>query len=160
MARLPATTMNMRLFLLALIGLHAALAAPMRADAQVASVAVTPGATGCSEPALVRVNTSSPAPTGGTVVQLTSNIPASFPVPSSVTVPAGATTGSVMVRCVPGTQPLAVTVTATAAGASQSAVVNVLAPVMNSISVKALEADLGNNTRVDTSYVGTWSLAA
>ncbi len=144
--------------LLWLASLTAAL--PVMMEAQVSSVTVSPAATGCSAPAVVRVNSAVPAPTNGLVVQLTSNIPSSFPVPASVTIPGGATTASVDVRCVTGNQPLAVTVTAATAGGSQSAVVNVLSPVMSSISVKPFEANLGNNTMVDTSYVGNWSLAA
>jgi hypothetical protein len=94
------------------------------------------GSTTCRNSLFVTVNLNGAAPAGGQPVQLSSSLASVIPVPANFAVPAGSSSGNFSVSCVPMAQPVAVTLTATANGASQTALVNVLAPVLESISLK------------------------
>jgi hypothetical protein len=92
--------------------------------------------TSCKQQPFVTVNLNGPAPAGGQVIQLSSSMPAVLSVPPTITAAAGATSANFTATCSPMQQAVAVTLTATANGGSQSAIVNVLAPVLESVSLK------------------------
>lgn len=80
------------------------------------------------------VTLSTPAPSGGVTVALGSDQDAA-PVPASVTVFGGSTTGSFSISTRPVAAVVAATITATYNGASQSATLTVNPPVLQSLSV-------------------------
>ncbi len=64
-------------------------------------------------------------------------MPAVVSVPASLAVPAGATSAAVrLARCTPTTQSVAVVISATVNGGTQSATLNVLAPALRAITLK------------------------
>jgi WD40 repeat protein len=75
-----------------------------------------------------------PAPTGGETILLSSNTSAAVP-PTSVTIPAGASSTTFKVKSVPVASNLAATLTAKLGGVSLSAPLKVLAPTLSSLTV-------------------------
>ncbi|MDE2125050.1 MAG: hypothetical protein KGJ62_00485 [Armatimonadetes bacterium] len=81
------------------------------------------------------VSLNGPAPNGGAVVALQSGNSGAFPVPATVTVPAGKSQVTFTVTAGPVPLDLPVTVTATYLGASAQAVINVVPPALQSVAV-------------------------
>lgn len=106
----------------------------------------TPGP--CDDPIFTRVNISAPAPAGGVILQLSSSVPSVASVPASVTVPQGATQANFNVTCVVQSQAIAVTLTATTGGGTQSAVLNILAPALLSVSTKPPNTEPGYSNSI------------
>ncbi|WP_411281111.1 hypothetical protein [Gemmatimonas sp.] len=75
-------------------------------------------------------------------VQLTSSVPSVIPPPPILTIPAGQTTGFASLPCIPTSQSVAVTISATIGASTQSVLLNVLAPVLQSVSVKPNESHI------------------
>ncbi|MBX9737892.1 MAG: hypothetical protein K2X32_13300 [Phycisphaerales bacterium] len=92
-----------------------------------ALTAISPGFTSIrgGSTATLAVSISAPAPAGGTVVQLSSNS-ASATVPQSVTIPAGATSASFVVRTGTVRRNAAATITATLGSVRRTASVTIL----------------------------------
>jgi hypothetical protein len=124
----------------------------------IASFTLSAPSSACAQDIVARVTLSAPAPPQGSPVQLSSSIPAVLSVPNAITVASGATTASATLRCTPSAQALAVTITATGAGSSQSAVLNVLAPALDRITIKANDVLLPNGARVTTSFTAAAGL--
>lgn len=112
-------------------------AAPEIAIAQTPTGITLVSSTVCGRNPGARVNLSGPAPAGGLAIQLSSSIPSAGQVPASVTAAAGATSAQFTVSCVQIAQPVAVTISATANGTTQTALINVAPPVLQGLSVAA-----------------------
>ena len=102
------------------------------------------------------VTLSSPAPTNGAAVSLTSSTPAAATVPASVTVAAGQTSATFLVTGKSITSTTAVTITAAYNGVSQTASLTVTAPapVLTSIVVSPSSAGLSLNGTQQFTAVG------
>lgn len=73
-------------------------------------------------------------------MQLASNMPAVISVAPSVTVPPGANSAAIVLRCTPGTQSLAVSISATANNVTQTAVMNVPSAALEQVALKPEQA--------------------
>ncbi|HLK59480.1 MAG TPA: fibronectin type III domain-containing protein [Chthonomonadaceae bacterium] len=89
------------------------------------------------------VKLSSPAPTGGVVVALSSNNSALASVPATVTVAAGATTASFTVQSVPVDQTTTATINASYNGVNQSASFQVTTPSLQAMALSPSGAQGG-----------------
>ncbi len=69
-------------------------------------------------------------------MQLASNMPAVISVAPSVTVPAGANSAAITLRCTPSTQSVAVSLSASANNVSQTAVINVPSAALERVALK------------------------
>ena len=74
-----------------------------------------------------RVTLSAPAPAGGTVITLTSSVPSIVRVPASVTIPAGSTAAAFVVTASYTPRSVTATLSASAAGVTQHAVLTAVA---------------------------------
>jgi len=108
----------------------------------------------CTQSVSGSVTLNAPAPAAGQVVQLSSNMPAVISVAPSVTVPAGANSAAITLRCTPGSQSVAVSVSATASNVSQTAVINVPSAALERVVLKSEQAP----PLPPTSFVGSVSL--
>jgi len=137
----------------AVLSVTALLLAPLAVQAQTpAAVTLATPTTLCALDVTGQVTVSTPAPTAGLMVQFTSSMPAVVAAPLSVTVPAGATSAPFRIpRCTPTPQAVAVTISATANGGTQSAILNVLAPTLKSITFKT-------NLTTPVSFTGSATL--
>lgn len=129
------------------------MGSPLVARAQTPTSITLVPSTICGKNPAARVNLSGPAPASGLVIQLSSSIPAAASVPASITAGAGATSASFLVTCVQIAQSMAVNISATANGATQTALINVLPPVLNAITVDT-------HTGLSSSVNGRASLTA
>lgn len=111
---------------------------PLIATAQTpVSITFSPEArTRCTQEPIGTVNISGPAPAGGLVIQLSSSVPSMINVPASVTVAEGQTSVRLPWKCTTASQVTAVTITATAGGVSQPAVLNVLSPELQALTLR------------------------
>ncbi len=102
------------------------------------------------------VTLNAPAPTGGSVVTLTSSAPGVAVVPASVTVASGATTASFVVgtNSVPTLSP--VSISASLAGAIQSAPLNVTSALV-SIAVTPANSSVLSGSTLQFTAVGTYA---
>ena len=113
------------------------LAAPRAQGQTPASLTLAVPTTVCAQDVTGQVTLTAPAPAAGLTVQLSSSMPAVVSVPASLAVPAGATSAAVrLARCTPTTQSVAVVISATVNGGTQSATLNVLAPALRAITLK------------------------
>ncbi len=133
-----ASCLSSRCAVLRVTALLIAPIAPITALAQTPSaVTLSAPTTLCERDITGQVTLSAPAPATGSEVQFASSFPAVVPAPTAVTVPAGATSAPFRIpRCTPTSQAVAVTIGATAGGETQSAILNVLAPTLKSITFK------------------------
>jgi hypothetical protein len=99
------------------------------------------------------VTLDKPAGVGGTVITLTSSLPTIAVVDPTVTVPEGATTATFDIDANPVSVATSVSITASIYETSQSALVNVLAPMPSSVTWSASPVSGG------TSTVGTLSIS-
>lgn len=106
------------------------------ASAQTPTTIELPGSTPCGTDANGKVHLSSRVQVDVFFIQMTSSLPGTVSVPSSIKVAKGGTFGTFEVRCIQATQSVGVTVTATANGGSASAFLNVLAPALQSITIQ------------------------
>jgi hypothetical protein len=124
------------------------LGSPLLVSAQtptsISLVALTP----CGKNPIATVNLSGPAPAGGLVIQLSSSIPSAASVPASVTAAAGASSASFTVTCVQIAQSLAVNISATANGVTQTALINVVPLAISGISADPHTGGPSVNARV------------
>jgi hypothetical protein len=91
----------------------------------IASIAISPSALTSGSSATVTVTLNGPAPVNGTQVSLTTTSSSAFPVPSSLSISAGNTSGSVSVVGGSVSSSTSVTVTATYSGSVANSVVTV-----------------------------------
>ena len=98
------------------------------------------------------VTLSQPAPSGGTVVALTSSNVAVATVPASITIPQGATTGTFTVTSLAVASDATMVITATNQFASRTTTFTSQAPALSSLSVAA------NNILVGSTTTGTVTL--
>lgn len=110
-------------------------ASPVLSAQSIASLTVGKPAAVCDVDVPVTVTLAVPAAQPVTV-QFASSIPATLAAPAPVTIPAGQTATTVRFACVPTAQTLAVTLTASVGGTAATAVANVLAPALRSLSFK------------------------
>ena len=120
---------------------------------KVTALAVTPVSVVGGRTIAGTVTVGGPAPTGGIVVALTSSKPA-VTVPASVTVDAGATTASFVATAVPVSATSALTITATAGGASVKANVSVTAPVIAAVGLSPLTVKGGTTSTLTVTLSG------
>ena len=109
----------------------------------------------CTQSVLGSVTLSGPAPAAGQVVQLSSNMPAVISVAPTVTVPAGATSAPITLRCAPGNQSVAVSLSASANNVSQTAIMNVPSASLEAVALKTEQIP----PLPPTSFTGTVTLA-
>jgi hypothetical protein len=96
--------------------------------ARVIGIALNPSQVLGGDPSTATVTIDGPAPSGGLVVQVNTDRPDICNVPSSVTVPAGATSTTFPVNTAPVSQDTQATVTATYLDSTRSATLGILAP--------------------------------
>lgn len=101
----------------------------------IASVAVSPTAATGGEVVTGTVSLTGPAPTGGRTISLSSNALSRATVPSSVVVPAGATSAGFTITTFPQTADGNATIIAGLNGANRTATLTVLRPVLLSIMI-------------------------
>ena len=120
----------------------------------ISGVSVSPSAAkgGTTPLPIGTVTLSQPAPTGGTTVALTSSNTAVATVPASITIPAGATTGTFNVTSLAVAADATTVVTATNQFASRTTTFTSQAPALSSLSV------LANNILVGSTTTGTVTL--
>ncbi len=119
----------------------------------VSSVTLNPTSVTSGTSSTGTVTLNGAAPTGGTVVTLTSGNTSAATVPASVTVPAGSTSTTFTVTTLTVATSTAVTITAAASGSSQSAVLTVTPPVsVSSVTLNPTSVTSG------TSSTGTVTL--
>jgi hypothetical protein len=111
-----------------------------------ASLSLTPLMVTGGNPVTGTVTLSGPAPAGGTVVPLSSLYPEFAPVPASITIPAGATSGSFSIATSP--VPFALNVAIAAAGAPASAVLSLKTPGMRMTELTLSAATVTGGTNV------------
>jgi hypothetical protein len=99
------------------------------------------------------INLTSPAPSGGTVVSLSSSDPSVAAVPDFVTVPAGATSATFAVATSAVSASTSVVMTAASSGITQTVALTVLPPTLMSVSMTPARLTGGNSS------VGTVSLS-
>lgn len=112
--------------------------------AQANALAVAPSSVAAGVGATGTVTISSPAPTGGVVVPLSSSQPAAAAPPASAIVPAGATSASFPIATFTVDAPTPVTITATFGGQTRSAALTVAPPVPAGLSLVPASAVGGN----------------
>lgn len=108
---------------------------PFAVTAQTLTSITLPTSTTCGVNPTGRVNLNGKTAAGGLVVQLVSSIPSAATVPPSVTVAGGTASADFVVTCSQVAQSMAVNISASANGATQTALINVLPPILSSISV-------------------------
>lgn len=120
---------------------------------KVTALAVTPISVVGGGTVTGTVTIGGPAPTGGLVVALTSS-KSLLTVPATVTVPAGATTATFVGTSVPVAATTALTLTATAGGASVKANVSVTAPAIAAVSLSPLTVKGGTTSTLTVTLSG------
>ena len=108
---------------------------PFAVTAQTPISITLPTSTTCGVNPIAKVNLNGKTAAGGLVVQLSSSIPSVASVPTSVTVAGGASSADFVVTCTQVAQSMAVNISATANGATQTALINVLPPILSGIVV-------------------------
>jgi len=101
-----------------------------------ASVVLSSPSSVCDADVTLRVTVNAPSATLPATIQFTSSMPSVVPAPPPLVIPPAQTTGSVPLRCVATTQAVAVNITASIGASAQSALLNVLAPVLESVNLK------------------------
>jgi len=91
------------------------------------------------------VTIKSAAPPGGEVITLKSSDPSAI-VPASISIPAGATQGTVTIRTTPVSSQTAVTLTATADGVSVTTTLTVLPPALNGLTLSPTSVGGGGSS--------------
>jgi hypothetical protein len=99
------------------------------------SASITPASLASGAFATLSVTLTGTAPGGGITVSIQSSNPTAFPAPSSIAIPAGASTNGVSVQAGAVAASMTVTVTATYNGSSQTANVTVTPAGNNQVSV-------------------------
>lgn len=99
--------------------------APLAANAQRPTSMALPPSAVCGRNYDGKVILGSKAPVGGQVIQLSSSNPTAASGPASVTVAAGEVVAIFRISCKQAAQPVSVTISATANGATQSGVIDV-----------------------------------
>lgn len=107
----------------------------------------------CDRTVTGQLSLPAPAPAGGVEVLLSSSATDVIPRPAPVTIAAGAMSTPLRLACLPPTQSQAVTITATSGGASTSATVTMLAPVLSAFSLKPVQTTTSGGTLVTTALI-------
>jgi hypothetical protein len=110
------------------------------------SLVVTPGAVPGGENAIATAIISAPAPLGGMTLSLTSGSDKATPESATIDIPAGQTSGGMTVKTVSVAADTAATLTATLRGTSKTAILTVLAPVLESVSLNPSTVQGGKPT--------------
>jgi hypothetical protein len=123
-------------------GLTQTAALTVLASPTPASVTFSPNPVTGGQSTTATVTLSGPAPSGGSVVSLTSSAPANAPVPASLTVPAGATSGTFTIATVGQSVTTTATISASLNGLTQTGALTIsrVLPVGNATFDTALEA--------------------
>jgi len=136
MRQRPSTIISLTVLLLGVPVIALAQAGPLNVASPVlSSVTLAPTNTTGGLNSTGQVNLVFSAPSGGRVVQLSSSNTAVATVPASVTVPGGEKTASFSVTTFPVAKSTDVTITATAAAGSKTAVLTVLSPNLSSVTL-------------------------
>jgi len=114
-----------------------------------ASVGLAPTSVVGGSPSTGTVTLSGPAPTGGTMVGLSSSNTAAAQVPASVTVASGATTATFTATTSPVAANASVTITAVLSGVNRTATLTVTTPVLASVGL-APTSVLGGSSSTGT----------
>ena len=118
------------------------------------SVTLAPRTIVGGQSATGQVSLTGPPPAGALVVQLSSSNATVVTVPTSVTVPAGATTASFTVTTVPVAQSTNVGITATASGGSRYISLTVVPPVPSAVSLAPTSVQGGQTSTGQVSLSG------
>ena len=118
------------------------------------SIALSPTSVVNAKNSTVTVRLSGPAPAAGALVSLSSSDTTLFPVPASVTVVAGAITGSVSVMAGRVSASTPVTVGASYGGVNKTAVLTVTPTVLSTISLAPASVVNGKNSTVTVTLNG------
>lgn len=121
-------------------GVTATGAVTVLASPTVASLAVSPTTVTGGHPSTGTVTLSVAAPSGGSVVSLSSSAPAVATVPATLTIPQGATSGTFMVTTVGPLVDTPVKITASLHGVTQTASLTVATPPGNAAYDPVLKA--------------------
>ena len=118
------------------------------------SLSLTPLTVTGGNPVTGTITLSGPAPAGGTIVPLFTQYPEFAPVPASITVPAGATTGSFTINTSP--VPFALNSIIAATGVPASAVLSLKTPGvrMTSLTLSATNVTGGANVTGTVTFSG------
>jgi hypothetical protein len=100
-----------------------------------ASLSISPGSTLGGKTVTGTVTLTGSAYSGGVTVSLTSSNPSVAGVPTSITVPAGATKGTFSVTTAPVSSSTPITITAGSGDSMKSATLTVTAPTLSSLSL-------------------------
>jgi uncharacterized protein (TIGR03790 family) len=100
-----------------------------------ASLGISPESTLGGKTVTGTVTLTGPAYSGGVAVSLTSSDPSVAEVPSSISVPTGATKGTFSVTTTPVSSSTPVTITASSGGSTKSSTLTVTAPTLSSLSL-------------------------
>ena len=103
-----------------------------------------PGGTGVS----LSFRLAAPAPNGGSIIALCSTLPGVASVPASVTVPAGSTTGSLVVQTIPVLTDQSILVTVSIGNSSMSVPLTVRAAKLYALSSTAVQTGARSGSRI------------
>lgn len=120
----------------------------------IAGVSISPTSIGAGQSATGTVTLTTPAPSGGWVVNLKSGVPSVVQTPAYITVPAGAISTTFVVNSVQTTASLSVGIYASDPGSQQSTTINVVGNSIRGLSLTPSSVVGG------TSSQGTITLAA
>jgi murein DD-endopeptidase MepM/ murein hydrolase activator NlpD len=118
------------------------------------SIALSPTSVVNAKSSTVTVRLTGPAPVGGVLISLSSSNTTIFPVPASLPIAAGATTGSVVVTAGWVSASTPVTVGAAYAGVNKTAVLTVTPTALSAISLAPASVVNGKNSTVTVTLNG------